>query len=295
MSEILEFHSKINPTLTQLTPEKFEAAGIPVTEKGPIAPSRLAPHQSSRIEILRQGEEAMARLAKGQSWEDWIRVMRALDIGRSTAMLEAGTNRPFGPRYTAAVAKWLRLHPAFEAIHSSDRSRFLKCFDNLEAINEWRRKNVPPDRLLKLNYPPTVLSHWESWKKKQAETSPKGNGLASGAEPASALSLEMWKAGKPEIKARILEHEGRSGLMKLLSPALLAELEDALIGQEIHAASTSTTLTVNLTKLMHEALSSANIADGPIAKINTKLRSSGRDFHDVLIAISTRAKRKRPA
>jgi hypothetical protein len=42
------------------------------------------------------------------------------------------------------------------------RSRFLKCFDNLEEINEWRRKNVPPDRLLKLNYPPTVLSHWES-------------------------------------------------------------------------------------------------------------------------------------
>ena len=83
--------------------------------------------------------------------------------------------------------------------------------------------------------------------------------------------------------------------MKLLSPALLAELEDALIGQEIHAASTSTTLAVNLTKLLHEALSSANIADGPIAKINTKLKSSGRDCHDVLVAINTRMKRKRPA
>jgi hypothetical protein len=289
MSEIGE------PTPTQLTREKGEAAGVSVTEKAPITPSRLVLVQPSKVEILRQGEEAMPRLAKGATWEDWVRIMRALDIGRSTAMLEAKKNEPQGPHYREAFRKWLRCHPAFEAIHKSDRSRFLKCFDNLEAINEWRRKNVPPDRLLKLNYPPTVLSHWECWNKTQAGTPPEGNGSAPGAEPASVLSLEMWKAGKPEIKARILEHEGRSGLMKLLSPALLAQLEDALIGQEIHAASTSTTLAVNLTKLLHEALSGANTTDGPIAKINTKLKSSGRDCHDVLIAINTCMKRKRPA
>jgi len=270
-----------------------DAASIPATEKAPTTSSRLVPHQPSKIEILRQGEEAMERLAKGASWEDGVKVMHALAIGRTTAMLEANTNRPFGSRYTAAFAKWLRLHPLFELIHKSDRSRFLKCFDNLEAIDEWRRKNVPPDRLLKLNYPPTVLSHWEGWKKKQAGTPPEGS--APGAEPASVLSLEMWKAGKPEIKARILEHEGRSGLMKLLSPTLLAELEGALIGREIHAASTSTTLAVNLTKLLQEALSGANTADGPLAKINTKLKSSGRDRHDVFIAIATRKKSKHHA
>src|SRR5262245_38393955 len=50
-----------------------------------------------------------------------------------------------------------------------------------------------------------------------------------------------------------------------------------------------------LTRLLHAALCGANTADGPIAKINTKLKSSGRDRHDVLIAINTRMKRKRPA
>jgi hypothetical protein len=151
-----------------LTVAMFEAASIPVMEKAPTTSSRLVPHQPSKIEVLRQGEEAMMRLAKGATWQDQILVMRALDIGRSTAMLEANTNEPQGPRYREAFRKWLRCHPAFEAIHKSDRSRFLKCFDNLEEINEWR-KSLPPDRLLKSNYPPTILSHWESCKKKQQE------------------------------------------------------------------------------------------------------------------------------
>jgi hypothetical protein len=177
-----------------------------------------------------------------------------------------------------------------------DRSRFLKCFDNLEAINNWRCKNVPPHQLLKLNYPPTVLSHWESFKKKQARTPAEENGLAPSTDPAApALTLEMWKAGSSKIKEQILDYEGRSGLTKLMSPKLSAELKEALIGQEIHAASTSTTLAVNLTKLLQEALSGTNTADGPLAKINTKLKSSGRDRHDVLIAIATRKKSKHHA
>jgi hypothetical protein len=287
--------SSLEQQLKPLTVAMFEADGIPATEKAPTTSSRLGPPQPSKMEIIRQGEQAMARLAGGASWEDWTRVIRALDIGRSTALLEAKTNAPQGPRYREAFRKWLRLHQPFEDIHKSERSRFLKCFDNLEAINEWRDKHVPLERLLKLNYPTTVLRHWESWKKRQAAGTPSQKDCsASKAESASVLSLEIWKAGKKEIKAQILEHEGRSGLMKLLSPTLLAELEDALIGQEIHAASTSTTLAVNLTKFLQEALSGTNTADGPLEKINTKLKSSGRDRHDVLIAINTRPKRKRP-
>jgi hypothetical protein len=105
----------------------------------------------------------------------------------------------------------------------------------------------------------------------------------------------MWNAGKAEIKARILDYEGRNGLTKLMSPKLSAELKDALIGQEIHAASTSTTLAVNLTKFLQGALSGVNATDSPLAKINAKLKASGRDRRDVLIAINTRMKRKRPA
>src|SRR5262249_19607625 len=276
MSEVTESRNgKINPAVPQASREQLEAVDIPVIEKTAANPSRLVPHQPSKSDILRQAEEAMTRLAKGQSWDDWVKVMRAFDMGRSTAMLEANTNRPFGPRYTAAFGKWLRFHPAFEAVHKTDRSRFLKCFDNLEEINNWRCKNVPPHQLLKLNYPPTVLSHWESWKKKQARTPAEENGVAHSTDPAKpVLTLEMWKAGSSKIKGKILDYEARNGLARLMSPKLLAELKDALIGQEIHAASTSTMLAVNLTKLLRRALSAANAADGPFSEINNKLKSS---------------------
>ena len=283
--------SALKEELKPLAVAMSDAASIPITEKALITSSRLVPHQPLKSEKIRQGEEAMARLEKGQSWDDWVKVMGALDIGRSTAMLQAKTNRPFGPRYTAAFGKWLRCHPAFESIHKTDRSRFLKCFDNLEAINDWRRKEVPACQLLKLNYPPTVLNHWESWKKKQtttpAEETP-GTDLA-----APALTLEMWKAGSSKVKGQILDYEGRNGLARLMSPKLLAEVKDALTGQEIHTASTSTMLAVNLTKLLRRVLSAANAADGPFSEINNKLKSSGRDPRDVLIAINTHVKGKR--
>src|SRR5262245_22104974 len=99
-----------------------EAASIHATEKASTTSSRLVPHQPLNWEIVRQGEEAMRRLAKGQSWDDWVRVMRAFDIGRSTAMLEAKKNEPQGPRYREALRRWLRCHPAFESIDKSDRS-----------------------------------------------------------------------------------------------------------------------------------------------------------------------------
>jgi len=297
MSEVTESRNgKVNPAVPQASREQLEAVDIPAIEKAAANPSRLAPHQPSKSDILRQAEEAMTRLAKGQNWDDWVKVMRAFDMGRSTAMLEANTNRPFGPRYTAAFGKWLRCHPAFEAVHKTDRSRFLKCFDNLEEINNWRCKNVPPHQLLKLNYPPTVMKHWESWKKKQAGTVSEENEPAPRAEPtAPGLTLEMWKAGSSKIKGQILDYEGRNGLMKLMSAALLAELKDALIGQEIQAASTSTTLAVNLTKLLQGALSGVDAADSPLAKIDAKLKASGRDCRDVLIAIATRKKSKHHA
>src|SRR5262249_22049135 len=103
---------------------------------------------------------------------------------------------------------------------------------------------------------------------------------------APALTLEMWKAGSSKIKGQILDYEGRNGLAKLMSPKLSAELKDALIGQEILAASTSTTLAVNLTKLLQRALSvSSSNAASLLSEINTKLKSSGRDPRDLLVAI----------
>ena len=175
-----------DPTATtSLTAELFEAAGITVGDTVvPPAPEGLVRHQPSKAEILRLGAEAMERLTKTRSWEDWKLAMPAADIGRTAAMLEAGVNKPGGRKYNEAFRKWARLHSAFEPIANldkSDRSKLFECFKNIDAIDAWRAK-LPLARQLKLNYPPTVLAHW---KKSQKPTTPAGS--SSAAAPAIPL------------------------------------------------------------------------------------------------------------
>src|SRR5262249_31581681 len=163
----------------------------------PAVTSKVGLHQPSKAEIIRRGEEAMTHLAAGRSWNDWIAVMRALDIARTTAMLEANSNKPQGSRYREAIAKWFRLHEVFGSIDKSDRSRLHKCFYNLDAINDWREKHVPPQQLLKLNYPTQVLSRWESWKKKQAKTEEGGENKPPSDPPPGPKLAAIWSAASP--------------------------------------------------------------------------------------------------
>lgn len=241
----------------KLTTERFEVGGVMVTNTAVptvAPPPRLVPHQPSNMEIIRMGEEAMERLAKGQSWEVWVKVMRALDAGRSTAMLEANSNRPQGPRYKKAFRKWLRLHPAFKSIDKSDRNRFHKCFDNLDAINDWRDKHVPPHQLLKLNYPPTVLKRWESWKKREEPRKDGGNKPSPNRPPGPKLA-DVWPVSSEEEKKEVLAQGKRTDLMKILSPAVLADVVDHVIGLQISSAScpnmsSKADVRVTLTKIL---------------------------------------------
>jgi hypothetical protein len=126
--------TKDSTTTTKLTAELFEAAGIKVTDRAPPTADGLVRYQPTKAEILRLGAEAMERLTKSRSWDDWKSLLSAVDIGRTAAMLEAGVNKPGGWKYNEAFRKWARLHPAFEPIANldkSDRSRLFECFRNL--------------------------------------------------------------------------------------------------------------------------------------------------------------------
>jgi hypothetical protein len=193
---------------------------------------RLAPHQPSddsvrqqliMRDILREGEEAIERIAKNEAWDDWCAVMLAFDAGRSYAMREAGTNRTDTPAYRKAYRKWLERHPAFKRIHKSDRSKILKCFDHLDEINDWRCKRVPPHKLLKLNYPPTVLAHWDRWKKKQAASSDADHEKEDAGEEQVGL-LAAWRLACASERAEILPEV----LTTVSLPELLAAMREGM-------------------------------------------------------------------
>jgi hypothetical protein len=220
---------------TKLTTELFEAAGITVADTALPTPDGLVSHQpiASKAEILRFGAEAMERLTKSRSWEDWKLVMAAADIGRTAAMLEAGTNKPAGWKYNEAFRKWARLHPAFEPIaklDKSDRSRLFECFKNLAAIDAWRAK-LPPAQQLSLNYPPTVLAQW---KKRQQPASPPGNGDGDRRKnpPAPLLAptelrRQLEILGLPRFRQEVMPEPWRAPLS---DTALALASLDALIG-----------------------------------------------------------------
>jgi hypothetical protein len=185
----------------KLTAELFTAGGILVTDTAVVKDDGLTRSQPilpiSKAEILRQGREALDQLlSRGHDWTYWKKLLPVLDLARTTAMLEAGTNKPQGRRYCDALGKWFRCHDEFALLGKLDKSiraRFYDCFSNLVVIDEWRA-GLPVEKQLELNYPSTVLKHWRRSteprkKEKKEKKTPRPN--AAGEE--GETSRPAWE------------------------------------------------------------------------------------------------------
>jgi hypothetical protein len=116
--------------------------------------------QNSDNQIIARAQEAASRLIAGASWQDWVAVGRALQIGRAHAMYEAGTNEPKGSKYAACMSHWLAATKLDKVADKSARSRLLDLLDNIGAVEKWRQ-TVPANKRLELNHPNTVWRHWQ--------------------------------------------------------------------------------------------------------------------------------------
>jgi hypothetical protein len=216
-----------------LTAEFFRANGVGISDT-PRRSTDLVPHQvTPQFEQVRLGVEAMLRLSSGRSrdWADWCLAMQALGVGRQQAMIESGTNAAKGSKYCVIFSKWLRGHPEFQAIHETDRKRMFDCLDNLPAIENWR-EGLSPAQRHKWNYPPTVLREWK--KSLGLAKACSGSRASQSADDAPPNKLELWKAWSRKEQQECLDHEGRAGLVEILSPELLADLSRHLQG--LHAS-----------------------------------------------------------
>jgi hypothetical protein len=117
---------------------------------------------------IERGREALGRLAKNQTWEDWLAVGVAIDIGRQHAMRVSGKNTPEGKGYNQAFSKWLK-DEGFDRLDKGDRKRLMDCIDHQAEIEEWRRILVLSQRL-RLNHPSTV---WRRWQQSVQEAKPR--------------------------------------------------------------------------------------------------------------------------
>jgi hypothetical protein len=110
--------------------------------------------------IIARGQEAWARLRQGLTWDDWLAVGEALQLGQHLAMLEARTNEPSGKRYQAIFGDWLRQN-GFDEIDKGDRSRLLNCLKHHTEIDTWRQ-TLPLNQRVRLNHPNSI---WRNWQK----------------------------------------------------------------------------------------------------------------------------------
>jgi hypothetical protein len=108
---------------------------------------------------IKCGQEAWKRIEGGATWDDWMCVGEALDLGQRECMRAANTNKPEGPEFRDAMSVWLGQH-GFDAIDKGVRSRLLDLVHNRSEIEKMRREWKSNDRI-KLNHPNSV---WRKWK-----------------------------------------------------------------------------------------------------------------------------------
>ena len=113
---------------------------------------------STADDIVRRGQEALQRLRR--SYDDWMDVAEALDVGRTQVMRELHTNKPVGRRYAKEMGEWLRAR-GFHLINEGTRNRLLECLQHKTEIEKWRARLTDAERF-RFNHPDTILRKWKA-------------------------------------------------------------------------------------------------------------------------------------
>jgi hypothetical protein len=111
-------------------------------------------------QAVAHGREAWGRIKSDSTWEDWVLVGQALDIGRGEAMRRTGSNQPRGRGYNEAFSAWLQKN-GFAEIDKGTRSRLAECMEHRAEIEQFRADLGLGERL-RLNHPNSVWRHWRS-------------------------------------------------------------------------------------------------------------------------------------
>jgi hypothetical protein len=108
--------------------------------------------------------------------EAWVKIGRALQIGRDYSLKTTGANRPAGQIYSKAFSAWIAKH-GFNGIEKTVRSAALDLVEHLAEIEAWRL-TLSEKRRRQLKHP---LSNVAAWRKAttQAKSTNSRRGLSA--------------------------------------------------------------------------------------------------------------------
>jgi hypothetical protein len=266
-----------------LTRELFEAAGVPV-----------AWTREQAISIA-QPPAILSNARSPQEWEALIQVAWQKETGRilevAKLLLQAreqllpavfkALRLPFKARMAQMLAK-IAANPvlADPANHGS----LPPCWRTLYELTK-----IPGDELRSaietgVVHPGMQRKDVDSLRGRGSKTKQTGSGTE--AARTGNEKTPLWKEMTREQQAKYLDGIGAEALLAAMSPALHAEIAARDLGQKARSASASSSLAVNLTQILHHALSADDSnAVLEVGRIKSKLKSNGRTYRDVVIAL----------
>ena len=116
--------------------------------------------------IVAAGYNAWKELKRQKTYERWLSVGRAFNIGRTICLNASGANAPKGQPYTGYFSEWLRCE-GFDGVSKSERRDLFKVMENEHEITAWR-ESLDDDEKRRVNHPETVWRKWQAFVHKPA-------------------------------------------------------------------------------------------------------------------------------
>ena len=167
---------------------------------------------------VKHGRDAWERIKSDQTFEDWLLVGQALDIGRAWARQRS--NATSGRGYNETFSDWLNENGFGDsALDKGTRSRLADIMEHRAEVEAWRAK-LPLKERLRKNHPNTIWRGWETYK--------KGEGLHEPGEVEEAAQEPRKRRGgaAAEIDAATTRlHEAADQIENRLHPDLIQMLD----------------------------------------------------------------------
>lgn len=153
----------------------------PMAERAPVTLPAVSLPPDDDKEIEREVAEAAARVAqtriikagldawrltqKSASFENWMIIGKALQVGRNAATCATGATT--GARYSKTFYSWAN-ERGFGGMSKADRWSACDLVENIDALEKWRA-SLPEKQRRRLINP---LSNMRRWRKATQQTKP---------------------------------------------------------------------------------------------------------------------------
>jgi hypothetical protein len=101
------------------------------------ASDRMLRHEEDAFTAAAAADERMHDHAK-KTFADWLLISLGLQHLQQRAMREAGTNTPYGPRYTKTYARLKEVHPWASHYDKTATSHCVWLAENIGPVTRWR-------------------------------------------------------------------------------------------------------------------------------------------------------------